>query len=297
MSLECVKFYLGQISTDLDIVEKWFNSNGISVAKNRFAEVKENMFTISTLYRQGKLNELPPAWGNEKIIASIVEATSFVNIYNEFRDYENCPTLQDSLQRVIKGPYLSQKEDGTTNDARNILFELELAATFASKGIKILDFNDVSFELEDTIWNIQCKRSINVRNLEGHIERAVQQGQHFFNQTKSKLAPRGIIAISIDKILGTDKAVIRTLDSNALKSYVDNKLNEFVKQCSHKWNKIIDGRFLAVFIFMRAVVEVSNPLTFGPIRHIGIDHLLSGSIDRTRDAQRLRLLAKLLVNN
>ena len=95
-------------------------------------------------------------------------------------------------------------------------------------------------------------------------------------------------------MLGTDKEVIRTLTAHTLENHINNKLKEFVEQHSDKWSMIKDHRFLAVFVFMRAVVEVKNPLTFGPIRHIGIDHFLSGSIDQVKDTQRLQLLAKLL---
>jgi len=294
MSLEYEGFSLKQISAGLDCVEKWLNDKGIAVTNNRFAEIKENMLMINTFYGQGRLDELPPVWGNEKIIASIVEATSFVNIYKAFKDFKDHRIPRKSLKKAVEGPYLSQDENGKTNEARNFLFELELAAIFTLKGLEVLDFNDVSFKLDDAICNIQCKRPMSGKSLNGHIKKAVQQGQNFFDREKSGLVPRGIIAISIDKMLGTDKQVIRTLTAHTLENHVNNKLKEFVEQHNDKWSMIKDHRFLAVFVFMRAVVEVKNPLTFGPIRHIGIDHFLSGSIDQVKDTQRLQLLAKLL---
>jgi hypothetical protein len=297
MSLGFESFSLKQISTDLGYVEKWLSDKGIAVTENRFAETKESMLTISTLYEQGKLNDLPPVWGNEKIIASILEATSFVNIYKAFNDLPDHLVPRNSLKKAMTGSYLSQTEDATTNtnEARNFLFELELAAHLASNGVEILDFDDITFELDDTVWNIQCKRPMYDRNIDGHIEKAVQQGINFFDREKSKLVPRGIIAISVDKILGSDKTVIRTFSADTLNDYLSNKLKEFVRQNEHKWQRKTDNRILAVLFFVRAVVETKNPsLTIGPIKYFGIDYLISPSTHKADDALRFQSFAKLL---
>jgi len=298
MPLGFESFSLKQISLDLGCVEKWLSEKGVAVTENRFAETKESMLTISTLYEHGKLNDLPPVWGNEKIIASILEATSFVNIYKAFNDLPDHRLPRSSLKKAVVGPYLSQAEDATTNEARNFLFELELAAHLASKGVEILDFDDISFELGDTVWNVQCKRPMYDRNIDGHIEKAVQQGINFFDQGKSKLVPRGIIAISVDKILGSDKTVMRTFNADTLNDYLHNKLKEFVRQNEHKWQGNTDKRILAVLFFIRAVVETKNPsLTIGPIRYIGIDYLISSSTHKLDDALRFQSLTKLLAGS
>ena len=296
MPLEFEKSTFKEVNLDLDLVEKWLGEQGVDIKNTRFETIKKNVLEISIYREQEKIPEIIAQLGMEKVVASLIESAPFIDVYKAFKNLKGSQCIPERyLKSIVAGSFLSKDEDNATNQARNLLFQLELAALLKSKGIEILDFDDVSFELEKAIWNIQCKRPVSSKNLGVNIQGAIVQTKNFFEKTITNLDLRGIIAISIDKILETDRNTIVTPNGTSLENYVRMKSMQFVNQFKHEWRGIIDTRFLAVFVFFKGVADVRGGLSI--VKYTMIDILTAESFVQATDNFRMKVLEKILTTH
>jgi len=283
MALEFGKTTFKELTSNLELVEKWLCANGINIKGSRFEAVKKNAIEIANYQEQGKTSEIIAQLGNKTVIASLIEAAPFNDIYMAFKSLKSHEIPRSRLKSIIAGTFLIEDEDATTNQARNSLFELELAVLIKSKGIGILNFNDISFNLENAIFNIQCKRPMSTKSLDANVQEAISQAFAFFKKVDVGIDCRGIIAVSIDKILGFDKdKIINTPNSVSLENYIKMRSKALVDQMGYVWNKIKDPRILAVFVFFKGVAQVQETNLLSVVKFTTVVELADNMIDYSR---------------
>ena len=293
MSLEFGKTTFKELTLGLELTEKWLQQNGVDTAGTRFEIIKGYVNEIALHQEQKRTSEIIDRLGNQLIIASLTDAVPFIDIYNSFKGLKSEEIPRTSLKRSVLGSLLVKDEDAVTNQARNALFELELAALLQSKGIDIVNFDDISFELEKAIWNIQCKRPMSIKSLGSNIQEAISQSQKFFDKCEPSLDCRAIVAISLDKVLGFDKdIIIKTATGISLESYVQKRSKEFVDWFSGY--RIIDPRILAVFAFFKGVAQLDEIGSLSTVKYTTVIQLVSNTIIETTDYSRMGSLAGML---
>ncbi len=105
------------------------------------------------------------------------------------------------LQVALQGPHLPADEDAQSNEARNTMFELNLAARLHRAGltVKIGGDADLDFTCGGVRWFGECKRPYRVETIEANLAKACYQlGQRL---SSSRLAARGLLAISVSRPL------------------------------------------------------------------------------------------------
>jgi len=111
------------------------------------------------------------------------------------------------LTEVLKGPVLPTTENANTNQARNILFELTLAAKLWRAGLspELGEHPDVRCSVDGRPVHIECKRPFSRLGARRAYTRALKQ-----ILTGLKDAPtgsRGIVALSITRLINTGHLV------------------------------------------------------------------------------------------
>lgn len=284
----------GEIKEKLSKVAIWLSEQGVPVSDNRFAEIWKNMRDIYDYKSQGKLFELLPNLGQKGIITSINEAMPFIDIYEAFharRPHEKIP--KETLKRIVRGSFFAEDEDRVTNESRNHLFELELAAILSGRGIPIISFDDISFKFENSICNIQCKRPMTIGSINSVIGDAVKQIQAKANRIDPSKRATGIIALAVDKILGADKQVFVEPNLHVLEQRLEQILRDFKNENSSKWMTIPDTRLIAVFVYFKYLAAASPPPDLNRLTMGGcgfIDPLATQHIVESSDARIIKRL-------
>ncbi len=122
--------------------------------------------------------------------------------------------LRPRLRRMLSGPEMPSEEDPGLNQARNIQFELWMAATLSrAGGAVVLAEPDLQCNIGDVTILIACKRLFSVSKLTRRINEATAQLRRSLSgRPEGTFA--GVIAISLARILtATDRS--ETISSQA----------------------------------------------------------------------------------
>ena len=133
------------------------------------------------------------------------------------------------LQVALQGPQLPADEDAQSNEARNTMFELNLAARLHRAGLPV-DIGgdaDLEFACDGVRWFGECKRPYKVDTIESNIGEACRQlGERL---SSSRLAARGLLAISLSRPLTTKATYLEYAGEAQLKQALEEHVGFMVE--------------------------------------------------------------------
>ncbi|MBU0678603.1 MAG: hypothetical protein KJ626_10855 [Verrucomicrobia bacterium] len=134
-----------------------------------------------------------------KLAACFFDAFLFSMIYRQMCRLPSNRLPRAPLREAIKGPLDPADEvvGEESVNARNHMYELELASRFMAAGHQIVAFDDVVVEIQGVKISVQCKRLGNLRNFACSFTQAV-------NQIRKRIpdaAQYGVVAICLDKVI------------------------------------------------------------------------------------------------
>jgi len=162
--------------------------------------------------------------------------------------------LGPKLKIALKGPTLPTQENTNSNNARNVLFELSVAARLKNAGIEptLGEHPDVSCYVADKPVFIECKRPFAEATLGENIESAANQLlTHLATDGKAV----GIIAISVSKALNPGFQPIRTPDAARARAWLVGALESAAASVGSICAKFDDGRIVGILFHAIAVFE------------------------------------------
>lgn len=240
----------------LDKTKQWLKNIGINTSNTRFENIYNLINKIVEYSSKNILNELIEQHDKLELSLALVDAISFIKIYKAFKNEKNHIYPRQKLKKILEGPYYSWEEDPMKgdNENRNILFELETAAFFKKAGVEIIGFDDNDFYFEGKIFNVQCKRIFSEKKFQDNLDEAVVQ---FNRKWGAQPDLKGIICISIDKLIGLEEFVIKIKNMDQIKGTFHKDVISFGKKYRNKFNKIVNINMLAVFLFFHgcAILE------------------------------------------
>lgn len=233
----------------LDNTKEWLKIIGINTANTRFEKIYNLNKLIVEHHNNNSVNQLVEQYDKLELSLALVDASSFINIYEAFKDEKS--KVHPKLKKILEGPYYSWEEDPLKgdNENRNILFELETAAFFKKAGVEIIGFDDVDFSFEGTIFNVQCKRIFSEKKINKNISKSANQ---FTKKMESQANIKGIMCFSVDKLIGKEQFVFKVKTLDEIKD-LDKHIIEFSSKYKYLWNGFLNINILAVFIFFHAV--------------------------------------------
>jgi hypothetical protein len=170
-----------------DFISTRGTSSGFALTMERTAGRE---FTHNWLARE-KLNE---------ILSTMTESIELVETIPALLRL-NVDIPKELLRRAFSGPADTSREDDTSNEARNAMFELGVAAMAARRGLTPTLSNtnpDVSFEFESRQVKIECKRILSVNRI---MERLRQGTKQLEKSVQGTISDIGIVAISLSKLV------------------------------------------------------------------------------------------------
>jgi len=131
---------------------------------------------------------------------ALIESYEIGDLF-DFLKNTNPEAVVSKLKKALAGPPMLTEETPTSNEARNLLFELTLASMLWSAGVKpeLGESPDLACVVTNKRLLIECKRPFG----EAGVRKAVRDAKTTLNRQLRKEAPgtRGVVAISLSKVI------------------------------------------------------------------------------------------------
>lgn len=246
MNQEYTMHTLSEIVSRLDQAETWLKSKHISLQNTRFSKIKETLTKVS--------NTIHPT--NEECLA-LIQASTLTTVFQELSKLNGSQLPLKRLKVALGGPFhpRSEGKDGATIQARNALFELELAASLARQGLVPQGFSDIQFQLDGTHFHVECKRPLAEKNVNTNVKKAFSQ---LVTSMANDTEARGIVAIAIDRLTESSCNFWAVSSRDQLDGLLKRKLMEFIGRNELLWESPPDPRINVLFVCLNYVAAIQD---------------------------------------
>jgi hypothetical protein len=185
---------------DLKALEKWLDDLGL----DKFDRVHQAIKLVRQHKEKVVANPdeaIPydgPGWEARTYMNAEREVIEFLDIFDAFKS-EPYDLIAPKLKRASSGPFLPVDEGTENADARNIQFELSLAAEWRLSGLDVrIGEPDLTLLAGTTEFIIECKRPMSEGSIRSNIRNAKNQ---LATQLDKSERTFGVIAISVLRIV------------------------------------------------------------------------------------------------
>jgi len=188
--------------------------------------------------------------GLSQDLFGLQEGLEFYDIMRAFA-HEPSSLLRSKLVRALSGSAHPSLEQKHSTDARNITFELALAAEWKLLGLDVMIGEpDITLRIGTVEYIIECKRPYRAESIRPNVRDAADQLSKELNKG-GREAAMGVIAISVGRVLYFGQTIWHLTDlerSNDLGSAVHDAILENRK---HWTSYDIHSRVAAVLARLR----------------------------------------------
>lgn len=270
----------------------WLKQLRVNTKSSRLEEVINCITMLVESQKAKKLEQLIAEVAGEYFYYGLSEANAFIYVYNSLKSLPNDKIPRKLLKEIIQGPFLAKDEvsGGANVNNRNFLFELEMAAKLASRDLEITGFEDVQFAYEHYNFAMQCKRLISSRNIAYNVEKAYGQLKPMLNGRNA----RGIIALSIEKIIEADKNILVVNDVREIQPRILENSLHFINEYRWSWQNIIHPKVISVWVLTKFLAHIKDINLLTTVYHIDIVPLCLPSSGQGADYNLLKRLRNVI---
>lgn len=241
-----------EISSRLSRALDWFDHIGVNTVGSRLSALHDVVahlnHDLATLHPADVLKN----WGESQTYWALADARAFCEVAEQFEPLPSHLLPRRKLATILTGPLdpLEEKPADSSVQARNTLAELELAADFASKGIKPIGFDDlrISFQRRD-LW-FECKRIHSHYQVEAHLLKASQQLTRLLPDQDS----RGLIAIVLDRLTNVDRLILRAATDAQILAAAKQVVRAFLREHAALFRHKNESRIIALAFVVHFLV-------------------------------------------
>jgi hypothetical protein len=198
----------------------------------------------------------------ETFLNGLEESQEILEACDQFSDLTK-PGLQDRLEKVLSGQRELAKESLVKAEARNVLFELVMAARIDRAGfvVDVDRIEDVFFELFGRPCFVECKPVHSANKLRTRIEEAAKQIGRRCNDSRSSKA-RGIIALDVSKIENPGTFLLSCQTGNQVPQEIKQHLQAFVTLHRSALQSVRnrEKRVLGIYVYLRLPAAILQPV-------------------------------------
>lgn len=249
-----------EILQKLDVVFSWVEELGLGecLKESRFTKYHAHISRLCSIISASDSFESLPDRIKEELetkqleyVLSLTESMEFTDATDYLKIGEE-KIRRHKVEKILQGPFMPLDENQNSNEARNTLFEINLASQLHSAGLKpTLSMSpDVQLEIAGKQVLIECKRPLGERAIVTRIKRAREQ----IDGWTKKMPPgsRGVIAVSATKVLNAGDKLLPFYTEAAAKENLSRMLSMLAAKAdrtlSNLGKKIIGVIFHAIAV-------------------------------------------------
>jgi hypothetical protein len=201
--MRVTRFDESNLFDDLDKIDAWLVGRGFT-QRNRLRIYRENLIAMrdtdddmvtihSQMQEAGRMNEM---------LASYVEGFELSDALKCLLD-KHVEIPDELLKRSLDGHADAAQETAKSNQGRNAMFELSIAAAVARQGLKPafnLDKPDLEFQFEGRRVLMECKRVLSENGIDEAVSVGVRQLRKKVNVPADDV---GLVAVNISRMFNS----------------------------------------------------------------------------------------------
>lgn len=247
-------FYLSQTYVDasarLEEACAWVESLGINYSPTRLGRYQALFADLARYQLSNTLSTFFEKYSMADFFNAAHEAAEICRIH-EGLGLNSDSALSARMRNALKGHelYIYENQD---RSGRDFSLELAVAAKFALAGCSI-DFGsdaDIRAEYGNYTFFVECKRLKSKSKVHQRIKDGQKQLRKRFVASKSRSSNRGILVLSVAKLLNPDLGYLEASTPSLLSERAFSLVEEFIKQHQSHWQPALDHRILGVAVML-----------------------------------------------
>lgn len=235
---------------------EWLRSKGIAVDRTRAGKYERLLRDLADYYSRGAIDDLIELHGTQTLFNAIAQASEFIDIHSGLGNVVS-PHIQEKLHDFTSGAVMLQDETPKLNQARNIGFELLIAAASASCGLQIdlAPPADLIWIVEATRFFVECKRPFTERKLANRIREGLRQLKRRYDAAPQPAEARGVLAVSVSRVFNDGTRILEVANEASVDSEMTRIFDSLINRYQSYW-LTTDARTVAVLLELRTACKI-----------------------------------------
>jgi hypothetical protein len=223
---------------------------GIEYSRTRIGRYKDLFGALARHQVAGTLDAFYDQYSFEDWVNAAHEVAELSRIYEGLCE-QAAPALVTRLKNAVKGQEFYTL-DSENRSGRDFSFELSIAAKFVGARLPV-DFGhdaDIRVALEGVTFFVECKRLKSPKQIQKRIKVGIKQLHKRYVKSNEPHSARGMLAVSIGKIVNKNLGLLEGSDSVELgrKAFAYNRA--FIEKYKSYWQSQRDSRTIGVAVVL-----------------------------------------------
>jgi len=266
------------IYDEFDQTVNWLSQFKSDHLSTRIAKYRKSLSLLADAHDAGRVRELLESWNEDVLMNDFLEASSLNLIHRGLCNFDNGDAvLRDKINDLFSGPDHSNDENPATSNtlARNTSFELVLSARFALAGYEIHFDREADLIITDkpSVLFVESKRIYSPERIEGNVRKAFKQLHRRYEAADPKMQKRGLIAISISKLVNPKQKLLSTRNVDHLRAVLNKQVVGFIEEHKRHWDRQDDRNTVGIIIHLHVPAEITDANEIFTCREIALKNI------------------------
>jgi hypothetical protein len=263
----------------LDKACEWLKEIGINYSPTRIGRYRRIFADLARFQGKDTILDFFKEYDLDDFKNAAHETVELVRIY-EGLHLSSDTALTNRLRTALRGHEMYIL-DNDNRSGRDFMFELSVAAKFARNGYTI-DFGtnaDVDVVIDGIPFFVECKRLKSGSSIPKRIKEGLEQLRKRYDASTEPGVARGILALSIGKILNPKLGMIEGTDPKTVSAIASRHNDAFVKKHQRQWQSDQDKRTLGALVILDTPGKLIPENKIVTIHEVAINNSLPISPD------------------
>jgi hypothetical protein len=214
---------------------------------------------IADYYSRGSIDDLVKERSFVRLLNGIAQASEFIDIHRGLRRVPRSEELAARLRDFVGSTPMLLDETTENSRARNIGFELSIAATAARGGlpVELVAPADLSIQTSARSFFVECKRPFRERKVPNRIRGGLKQLASRYDTAPDPHTARGFLAVSISRLVNDGSLILRVPKAAAVDPEAARVVDRFIARYERFW-RACDKRTVAVLIHPQTPCHIQD---------------------------------------
>ena len=254
------------IAARLQEAMNWLRTQGIDPRRSRLGIYLRTIQGFEEARRTGTVREYVTEIGHVEMNLAVMEALEYGDAFHGLRTLLN-ENIGAKFLETVEGPAYPQDESPASNRARNILFELNLAARLSRAGIvpTLGEHPDIAFRMNQVPLFVHCKRPFATNGIDRGITDARDQ---LLQDLAANPEALGIIALSTGRIPNPGNRILVGENEAAITARLDRELREQYSSHERLFKGLLGSRIVGALFHISTAADPRDSDIYVHAQHI-----------------------------
>jgi hypothetical protein len=246
-----------QIAAQMDGAVSWLRGLGIDVTNSRVGHYRRVMERLAVADERRDATELRALF--PMVVDPLFEANEIGSIYAAFGSGVHDDYVRARITALRSGPLRYTDEVGSNTCARDLAFELLLAARLVSGGLQLdpAIASDIAVHAAPRRLIFECKRPGSEERVERRVREAKNQ-IHAKCDAGGRLGSLGVIAVDLTKLVNPEFQLLTGITKAAGTRALGDYLEHYWRAHSRLWGAVESRKVVGVILRLSVMAHFTD---------------------------------------